>query len=296
MDIWQLKIFCKVVELKSFSKAGAAVHISQPTVSSHIKYLEEFYGIKLIDRLAKEAIPTKAGELLYTYAKRILALRHEAESAMAEFQGNMKGKLTLGGSNIPGVYLLPKILGAFKKKYPRVELALVIRDTEEIVHGILAGDLELGIVGAVSNASNIFQEVLIEDELCLVVPAAHALGRTQRIGLDRLLKEPFIIREKGSGTLKSFQLSFARHGFQIEQLNVVAEIGSTAAVIQAVKNGVGVSILSRIAVSEESAAGLLHTVALDGIDLKRNFYLTWHKQRSLSPLNTACIAFLKQAF
>ncbi|MEJ2098208.1 MAG: LysR family transcriptional regulator, partial [Deltaproteobacteria bacterium] len=113
MDIWQLKIFCKVVELKSFSKAGAAVHISQPTVSSHIKYLEEFYGIKLIDRLAKEAIPTKAGELLYTYAKRILALRHEAESAMAEFQGNMKGKLTLGGSNSPGVYLLPKILGAF---------------------------------------------------------------------------------------------------------------------------------------------------------------------------------------
>ena len=107
MDLWQLHIFCKVVDLKSFSRAGRAVHLSQPTVSSHIKDLEAHFDCRLIDRLAKEAVPTKAGLLLYRYAKRMIALREETESAMAEFKGQVKGSLNLGGSTIPGAFVLP---------------------------------------------------------------------------------------------------------------------------------------------------------------------------------------------
>ena len=293
MDIWQLNIFCKVIELKSFSKAGVAVHISQPTVSSHIKYLEDYYGLKLIDRLSKEAVPTKAGELLFSYAKRIIALKKEAESAMTEFQGNIKGRLKLGGSNIPGVYLLPRIIGAFKQAYPQVNISLVIGDTAEITQGVMSGELELGIVGAVSGAKNISQEKLVEDEMCLVIPATHPLRDKKRIKLNRLVQEPFIIREKGSGTLKSIQLSLKNCGYQIEQLNVVAEMGSTAAVIQGVKSGVGISILSMIAVAEDIASGALKSLSITGIDLKRYFYLTQHSHRSTSPLSRAFIQFLK---
>jgi DNA-binding transcriptional LysR family regulator len=293
MDIWQLTIFCKVIELKSFSKAGDAVHISQPTVSSHIKYLEDFYGIKLIDRLSKEAVPTKAGELLFSYAKKIIALKEEAESALTEFQGNIMGKIRLGGSNIPGVYLLPRIIGAFKQVYPHVNTSLVIGDTEEITRGVMRGDLEVGIVGAVSDAKNILQEIFIEDELCLVIPASHPLSKKNAIELKRLMQEPFIVREKGSGTLKSIQLSLKKCSHRIDQLNIVAEMGNTAAVIQAIKSGVGISILSKIAVTEEIASGVLRTLSIEKLDLKRYFYLTQHRHRSISPVCRAFIQFVK---
>jgi DNA-binding transcriptional LysR family regulator len=102
MDLWQLNIFCRVIELKSFSRAGNAVHLSQPTISSHIKDLEDHFDCRLIDRLSKEAIPTKAGELLYSYAKRMLALRDETETALAEYNGKIRGRLVIGGSTIPG--------------------------------------------------------------------------------------------------------------------------------------------------------------------------------------------------
>ena len=116
MDLWQLNVFCKVVENKSFSKAGDAIFISQPTVSSHIKYLEDYFGCVLIDRLGKEACPTKAGELLYEYSKKLLALRDETESAMSNLIGKVKGRLAIGGSTIPGEFILPGIIGEFARK------------------------------------------------------------------------------------------------------------------------------------------------------------------------------------
>jgi DNA-binding transcriptional LysR family regulator len=170
MDLWRLHIFCKVVDLKSFSRAGRAVHLSQPTVSSHIKDLEAHFDCRLIDRLAKEALPTQAGRLLYRYAKRITALRDETESAMAEFKGKVKGSLNIGGSTIPGAFVLPAMIGAFTARFPEVNVSLAIADTRQVIEAILCGDLELGVVGAVSTNNSILQTHLVEDEMCLVVP------------------------------------------------------------------------------------------------------------------------------
>ena len=161
MDLWQLKIFCKVVELKSFSRAGKIVHLSQPTVSSHIKDLEGHFGCRLIDRLSKEAVATKAGELLYGYARKILAYRHKIEAAMAEYNGEIKGRLLIGGSTIPGAYLLPRMIGAFTEQYPEVRISLVVEDTEKVIDGVLSGNLEMGVVGAESKEKKIHQEKLI---------------------------------------------------------------------------------------------------------------------------------------
>jgi DNA-binding transcriptional LysR family regulator len=293
MDLWQLKIFCKVVELKSFSRAGKTVHLSQPTVSSHIKDLEDHFGCRLIDRLPKEAVATKAGELLYGYARKILSFSHKIEAAMAEFNGRIKGRLLIGGSTIPGAYLLPRMIGAFTAQYPEVTISLVVEDTEKVIDGVMSGNLEMGVVGAESGEKKIFQEKLIEDEMRLIVPENHIWAKKKAIPLDLLLTEPFIVRENGSGTLASIQLSLASRGYTIEDLKIAAEFGSTEAVRQGIKNNVGVSILSTLAVSEDLKIGSLKSIAVKGLKLKRSFYLTRHKYRSLSPLSRVFIEFLK---
>ena len=293
MDLWQLKIFCKVVELKSFSRAGKTVHLSQPTVSSHIKDLEDHFGCRLIDRLSKEAVATKAGELLYGYALKILSFSHKIEAAMAEFNGRIKGRLLIGGSTIPGAYLLPRMIGAFTAQYPEVTISLVVEDTEKVIDGVMSGNLEMGVVGAESGEKKIFQEKLIEDEMRLIVPENHIWAKKKAIPLDLLLTEPFIVRENGSGTLASIQLSLASRGYTIEDLKIAAEFGSTEAVRQGIKNNVGVSILSTLAVSEDLKIGSLKSIAVKGLKLKRSFYLTRHKYRSLSPLSRVFIEFLK---
>jgi len=173
MDLWQLHIFCNVVEQKSFSKAGKIVHLSQPTVSSHIKDLENHFGCRLIDRLSKKAVPTKEGELLYQYALKLIALRNEAETALTRFKGRIKGTLVVGGSTIAGSYILPRVIGGFLRNYPDVFLSLKVRDTGEIIQDILAGKLELGVVGARASDKQLTQTILLKDEMRLIVPADH---------------------------------------------------------------------------------------------------------------------------
>ena len=292
MDLWQLNIFCRVIEMKSFSKAGEAIHLSQPTVSSHIKDLEAHFGTKLVDRLARQALPTKAGELLYEYAVRLLALRDETESAMAEFLGKIKGRLSLGGSTIPAGYLLPHWIGEFTAAFPEVNVSLSVGDTTDILSKLLSGQIEIAVVGAQSDDSRIRQTEIKKDELRLVVPAAHPWAQRDRVSLAELKEVPFIVRESGSGTLKSLKLSFQKAKHSINELNIIAEMGSTEAVRHGIKSDIGVSILSSIAVADDVRAGSLHTLSIEGVDLTRSFYLTSHKQRSLSPVSRAFIEFI----
>jgi len=294
MDFWQLTIFCKVVEFKSFSRAAEAVHLSQPTVSSHIKDLEEHCGFRLLDRLGKEVLPTKAGELLFTYAKRLLALRDETESALSQFRGITKGSLTLGGSTIPGGYILPEVIGRFVKSHPEVQISLIIRDTREIADGILNGDVELAVTGAPLSDPAIHQEPIFEDDMRLIVPVGHPWAKRKSIPAEQLKSEPFVTREEGSGTLKSLDQSLTDAGFNPSDLKISARMGNTVSVCEAVKCGVGVSILSTRAVERDIQAGLLAAISIEGVSLKRSFYLTRHKKRTPSPLAEAFAAFLKK--
>ena len=294
MDLWQLQIFCKVVELQSFSKAGEAVHLSQPTVSSHIKDLEDHFATQLIDRMTRKVFPTKAGELLYDYAHRLLSLRDKTETAMAEFAGKIKGHIAIGGSTIPAGYILPQVIGQFSNTYPDVRVSLVVGDTSEILTKTVAGRLELSLVGAVSKEKSLHQTKLISDEMVLVIPSHHKWSRRRRIKLEELIKEPFIIREEGSGTLKSIEQALNEKGLSVSELNIIAVMGSTEAVRQAIMSKAGVSILSTISVTEACRSGRLKTLKIEGLHLNRHFYLTTHRQRSLSPMGRAFIDFLNQ--
>lgn len=283
MDLWQLNVFCKVVEAKSFSKAGQKIHLSQPTVSSHIKDLESYFDTRLIDRFSRKAEPTPAGKLLYNYARRLIALKEEMENSLGEFLGTKKGNLAIGGSTIPGGYLLPKYIGKFTRTHPQIHIRLEIADTEKIIQKILEGQLELGVVGARSDYKDIIQHTLIEDEMRLVVPHGHKWFEREAVTIEKLFKEPFIRREEGSGTLTSLMLSLKKKSYQLQNLKTVAIMGSTEAVRQGIKNHVGISILSPIAVADDVRAGALKTIEVEGLELKRCFYLTRHKNRTPSP-------------
>jgi DNA-binding transcriptional LysR family regulator len=206
----------------------------------------------------------------------------------------MRGNLVIGGSTIPGGYLLPAVLGTFKTRYPDVGVSLHIEDTSGIVAGILAGPLEVGVVGAEVKNRSIVQEKVLNDQMKLIVSAGHPWAAKKKVPLATLLAEPFIVRERGSGTLKSIQESLFRVGCGLEEFNIVAEMGSTEAIRHAIKNRVGVSILSTLAVDNELASGDLKALAVEGVDLNRSFYLTRHRQRTLSPLGEAFVDVLKK--
>jgi len=295
MDLWQLHIFCKVVELASFSKAGQAVHLSQPTISSHIKDLEKHFGCPLIDRLSRSAVPTKAGELLYTYALKLLALRNDAETALAEYQGQYRGKLRLGGSTIPGGYLLPRVIGRFHRTYPDIQIALAIGDSKEIAQKTLDGDIELGFVGARFPEPHLQATPLTRDKLKLIVPSHHAWVGKSPIAIDVLCHEPMIVREVGSGTRRVLEMALQAKGFELhEHFRIVAEIGNTVGIVGAIKTGLGVSILSTKAIEDELRCGSLVDLDVQDLDLERQIFLIVDKRRSLSPLAGAFSKFMSE--
>lgn len=289
MDMRRMEVLCKVIELKSFTKAAEALLLSQPTISEHIRTLEETVGEKLIDRLGREVLPTPAGRIFYQYARGILQMREEAIQALQQFRGNLSGNLTLGASTIPGTYVLPGFVGSFKARHPAIQITLRISDTAQIVEEVVQGNVEAGMVGSKWNDRRLSLEEVFLDELVLTVSQDHKWARKKRIQVGDLAGEPFLSRERGSGTRMAMEKILEEQGFDISRLFVVGEMGSTEAVRQSIKARLGVAILSRLAVQEDVQHGTLALVEIDGVRFSRPLYLITRKNRQMSPL---CSAFL----
>ncbi|MFP7754041.1 selenium metabolism-associated LysR family transcriptional regulator [Thermodesulfobacteriota bacterium B35] len=292
MDIRKLQVFCKVVELKSFTRTAEAVLLSQPTVSEHIRSLEQELGQKLINRLGREIEPTPVGRLLYGYGRRILRLQQEALQAVAEYSGTLAGRIMIGCGTIPGTYILPGLIGAFRTRYPSIKATLQITSSRTIAGKVMEGELELGVVGARWNERSLVWNRVFADELNLAVHPDHPWADREAIALEELVGEPFILRESASGTRRVIAQILEQHGLREAQLKEVAEIGSTAAVKEAVKAGLGVSILSRRALIDDLDCGSIATVAVRGIRLERPFYLIRRKNRELPPVAAVFLKFL----
>lgn len=290
MDIHRLEVFCRVIEMQSFTKAADAIFLTQPTVSEHMRALEEMVGEKLVDRLGREVLPTPAGKILYKYARDIIRLRNEAIQAIARYGGSLSGHLTVGASTIPGTYILPGLIGSFKARYPAIQITLRISDSAEVMDRVLDGSLEAGLVGARWDDRRIVLEEICSDELVLVVCPEHPWASDKVVEMEVLAQQPFILRERGSGTRRVMVQALESIGFNPSRLHVVAEMGSTEAVRQGIKARIGISILSSHAVAEDIGRGTLVRVAIKGLSIHRPFYLVQRKGRQSSPL---CIAFLK---
>ncbi len=293
MDIHRLEVFCKVVDLQSFTKAAEAVYLTQPTVSEHIRALEEMVGEKLVDRLGREVLPTPAGKILYQYARTMIQVRDEAIQALESYKGNLSGHLSVGASTIPGTYILPEMLGSFKSLFPSIQTTLIISGSSQIISRLLDGSIELGLVGAKWSDRRILSEEIFSDELVLTVYPEHPWAGLGEISLQQLAGEPFIQRERGSGTRIVMEQALSSHGFDPAQLHVIAEMGSTEALRQGIKARIGISILSYQAVAEDADRGTLVTVGIEGLRLFRPFYLVRRKKRHPSPLGTAFVEHLR---
>jgi DNA-binding transcriptional LysR family regulator len=295
VDIRRLEVFCKVVDLGSFTRAAEAALLSQPSVSEHIRTLEEHYNEKLIDRLGRRAQPTHAGKILYQYARRIIQLKDEADQAIKQFQGNLSGKLAVGASTIPGAYLLPSLIEGFKSNYSSIELMLKISGTTAVVEEILKGTLELGLIGTMWKDQRVECEEMFSDELVLTVHPDHPWAQRSSVYPGELLDTPFILREPGSGTRIEMTQGLKRAGVEPSHFQVVAEVGSNEAVRQGVRSRIGVAILSSLSVAEDVERGSLVTVPIEGLTMPRSFYLVQRRNRQLSPLATAFYNHLKES-
>jgi DNA-binding transcriptional LysR family regulator len=292
-DLRQLEIFVKVVELGSFSKAGEAVHLAQASVSERVATLENMVGTKLLDRMGRTVAPTKAGELLYRHAQRLLEMKKTACLEIQDLLGVKQGEISIGASTIPGEYILPKMVGLFSKEYPRITVALTVADSEEIEGRVLDGEFELGVIGRKSSNKNLVSHALWEDELVLALPSTHRWAGKKEVLLQEVLQEPFISREIGSGTLKSIEPFLQKAGLKgIDSLKVVAQLGSSTAVKEGIKSGLGISILSTVALDTELKAGVLKALRLRGIPMFRHFYLIRDKRRTTSPIGLSLMNFL----
>lgn len=293
MEDHKLKVFCTVAETKSFSKTSEIIHLTQPAVSLQIQAIEEKYETKLFDRSSSTVTLTPAGETLYKYAKEILALYASAEKTIGKQTGITKGCITIGaGSNI-GNYLLPSIITEFKAAHPKVKIYLIVSNTKRVIELLNAGNINLGLVEGDASKQKMNVRKLLSDELLLIVSPEHPWAKKKEIPISDLIKEPFILREAGSGTRQIIEKILGRHGVTINDMRISSILGSTEAIKDAVENGLGVSIISRWAARKESRYGTLKLLNLREEKMVRDFSLIVHKNSVSSGALEEFLTFLK---
>lgn len=292
-DLRQLEVFCKVAELGSISRAAEAVHLAPASVSERVATLERMVGTRLLDRLGRKVELNRAGRLLYARALKLLEMKKTTCEELEGFLGIIRGQIEVGGSTIPGEHILPGLIQRFRESYPEVMVRLSIGGSGEISQKVSEGAFDLGVVGFRSKIKGLVHKELWKDTLALVVSSSHRWAKKKSITLDELHGEPFILREGGSGTRRMLEkhLGESPEGGR-EVLTVVSQLGSSAAIKEGIKRGLGVSIISSRAVEEEVRAGTLKTVRVRGLFLSRSFYLVRDRRRSLSPLSRSFADFL----
>jgi DNA-binding transcriptional LysR family regulator len=291
MDIHQLRVFTSVFKNKSFSKASEELHLTQPTISDHVKTLEEELDCNLFDRLGRTIIPTKEAEVLYSYALEIIEKTNTIKEVISQTRKEIKGELIIGASTIPGTYLLPSIMAEFQRKYPSVSFQILVSDSRGIIDKVSKHELLLGIVGAKLDDEQINYIPFVEDEL--IVVSSPSMIKSKGITLKGLTKFPMVLREEGSGTRREVEKILEGKGISLGGINIAGIFGSTDAIKQAVKAELGISILSKLSVADELKHNILKEIKLTDTQMKRKFYIITHKKRTLPLLHAVFLEHIK---
>lgn len=289
----KLKVFCTVAETKSFSKASEIIHLTQPAVSLQIQALEEIYETKLFDRTSNIITLTPAGEILYKYAKDIRTLYAEAEKEIGRITGRIKGLITIGASSTIGNYILPSVIANFKKAHPRITLNVLIGNTKKIVDMLDGSIIDLGLVEGELTKHKVRKETIISDELVFIVPIFHPWAKKKFVSILDITKEPFIIREDGSGTRQMVESYLSSHGINIKDMRIALVLGSTESIKEAVEEGLGISIVSKWAVRKEVRHDTLRCIIPKEERISRDFYLLMPKNAVFSHAVDELVSYLK---
>lgn len=280
-----LEVFLKVVEKENFSKAGEELHMTQPAVSQYIKALEESLGTPLLERSNRYVYLNQAGEIVYRYAKEILALYSKMETSLNDLTNNAKGPISIGASYTFGEYILPRVIAKLRKNYPLIVPSVTIHNTQQIIELVAAHQIDIGIIEGSFHNEKLYTKVVSNDEMFIVASPDHPFVRDKRKvrSLNDLEDEMWIVREKGSGTREAADKLFEM--YNITPKNMM-EFGSTQLIKESVMEGLGISLLSKWAIKNEQQAGFISTIPVIELPFKRTFSIVTHSLYETKTLKT----------
>ncbi|PAV30761.1 LysR family transcriptional regulator [Virgibacillus profundi] len=292
MNIDTFKIYCLVVDVGSINQAAKLSFVSQPAVSKQIQQLESTYDTLLFERKNGRLSLTKSGEILYPYAKSIVEeFKRSKESIRESLQGE-NTTLTVGASFTIGEYLLPSLLGRFKKNNPETKLSLSINNTPRILDELSNEVLDLALVEGVIQNDDFLVESFADDELVLIHPVNHPWSEREEIAIEEITKERMLWRETTSGTRLIIE-NFLRENNVLDKIENYMELGTTQAIKSAVAAGLGVSIVSRLTVAQELKQGTLSEIKIRNSELKRELWLVKNDYRFHKKIAESFVDFIR---
>lgn len=280
MDFKQIEAFINVAKFKSFSKAAEAIFLSQPTISAHIASLEQELNMPLFDRHGKDVKLTKAGTLFLEYALNLINIRNTAISSLSEFDSKISGVLSIASSTTPCRFILPSLVKSFYDNYSEVKFFIKEASTKNVIDQVLSGDDDIGMVGEIIPDSRLSYTKIGDDRLVVI---SNIPRLPQNLKIKDIMNHPFISREKGSATRNVFEHSLRNKGFSPDKLQIFSEVSSLEAVLQFVKSGLGISIVSELACNDYIQAGLVKMHQVEDLEINRSIYIVTHQKRTLSP-------------
>lgn len=298
MNLKQLEAFVHVAEGRSFSKAAKELFLTQPTVSAHIAGLEKELNARLFVRNTKEVKLSEEGKLLYDSAKQIVALQKKIEKTFLENEKKEEHCITIAASTIPAQYLLPEILVKFNEKYPNEQFKVIETDSAKVVEEVLNHSVDIGFTGTVLEKKDCKYIPFYQDGLVVIAPNTEKFKKLQQEATDIrwILQESVIMREEGSGTRKEAEKQLRKIGIDIEKLNIVASMENQEAIKKSVENGMGVSIISKLAAEEEMKKGQIIGFPLMKEDGKRDINVVYNKSFQLSHLSERFVKTVKEIY
>jgi DNA-binding transcriptional LysR family regulator len=290
MTIRQLEVFLGVAQAKSFSRAAERIHLSQPTLSEHMRELEAELGARLFVRHPRSVSLTEAGRIFGDYATRVVATLAAGRQALAELNGLQRGSLVVGASTTPGTYVLPALIARFRDAYPGITVALRIANSRIVEERVRDGEVDVAVIGGhMLGPAERCVAAGIVDELQLIAGGKHPIGAT--ISRAKLARQPLLIREEGSATRQVMERALREAGITVRP---AMELDHTETIKRAVMAGLGIAFVSRYAIQDEVRAKRLCVVAVDKLKIRRHFHVIHDERRPLSASARAFVSFLEQ--
>ena len=283
MDQRKLESFVAVARARSFTQAALALHLSQSAVSQQIAALERELNAQLLDRTRRRVALTPAGAALLERAERLLEDSEAARRAVAAAQGHIAGALDVAASLTIAAYVLPRALALLAREHPEVRASVRVENTEHVVRSLLAGEADVGFVEGDVSAEGIRLHELQLDELVVIVPAYHRLAGEAAVDPADLAAEPFIVRERGSGTQQIAEAELRRAGVEPGRLRVIAELSGIDAIKAAVEAGLGIAIVSALTVRREIELGTIVAMPVAGVSMERRLAAAFAAGRPVLP-------------
>jgi LysR family transcriptional regulator, low CO2-responsive transcriptional regulator len=291
LNLHQLATFQIVAKHRSFVRAAEELHLSQPAISAHIRDLEKRLGVKLFYQIGRKTYLTHAGEAMHHYTQQILALMEDTLEAMAALRSPHQGSLNVGADTTVGTYIIPSLLGKFHQIYPEVEITLEVLNHAPLVDALTGKVVDIAVMSRVPSGVPVFSEPFAKNELVLVAAPSHRLASITRVPFAKLAQEHFLLREPGSGTRAALEATFEEAGYP---LHVSMQVGNNSAIKRGAAAGLGIALLSRVALDMELKTNRLVILDVEGFPLVRQWHLVHLKDKNLSATAKACKSFLLQ--